>query len=124
MRAAGTTHYFIRGELQLPVVDAAIGPFVWSIWASLSGPNMQKTVEHWDDPERASLPPMFGWLCNELLPYDTSSGNLALNVHTRAPGVAPLIEVDPDSDHPLAREQRDGISLHRVAELNRLLLSG
>jgi hypothetical protein len=48
--------------------------------------------------------------------------NLAVNVHTREPGVVPLIELDLTSDHPLAREQREGITLHRVAELNRLLL--
>jgi hypothetical protein len=28
--------------------------------------------------------------------------------------------VDPTLDHPLAREQVEGISMHRVAELNRL----
>lgn len=119
-----TTHYFIRGELQLPVLDAANEPFAWSVWVSLSGPNMTKTVEHWDDPRRAALPPMFGWLCNWLLPYDPPTTNLAVNVHTRNPGTVPLIELDPTSDHPLAREQVDGITIHRVAELNRLLLAG
>jgi hypothetical protein len=118
------THYFLRGELQLPVLDASIGPFAWSVWVSLSGPNMKKTVEHWDDPDRAALAPMFGWLCNWLLPYEPPTTNLAVNVHTRPPGTVPLIEVDPSSDHPLAREQVDGITIHRVAELNRLLLAG
>lgn len=60
----GTTNYFVRGELQIPVVDSAGGVFAWSVWVSLSGPNMKTTVEHWGDPHRAALPPMLGWLCN------------------------------------------------------------
>lgn len=119
-----TTHYFIRGELQLPVRDAAVDVFAWSVWVSLSAPNMKRTVEHWDDPARAALPPMFGWLCNWLTPYDPPTTNLAVNVHTRAPGTVPLIQLDPSVDHPLVREQVDGITLHRVAQLNRLLLAG
>ncbi|MEI7056379.1 DUF2199 domain-containing protein [Nocardioides sp. CCNWLW239] len=119
-----TTHYFIRGELQLPVIDADLDVFAWSVWASLSAPNMKMTVEHWEDPERAGLPPMFGWLSNWLMPYDPPTTNLAVNVHTRAPGTVPLIQLDPSIDHPLVREQVDGITIHRVAELNRLLLAG
>ena len=117
-----TTHYFIRGELQLPVIDAAVGPFVWSVWVSLSESNMRKTVEHWDDPDRAGLAPMFGWLCN-WLPYDPPTTELAVNVYTREPGAVPLFELDPNVDHPLVREQVEGITLHRIAELNRLLLA-
>lgn len=122
--ADDTTHYFLRGELQVPVLDAGIDPFVWSVWVSLSGPSMRTTVEHWDDPDRAGLPPMFGWLCTWLMPYEPPTTNLAVNVHTRAPGTVPLIELDPSVDHPLVREQVDGITMHRVAELNRLLLPG
>ena len=119
----GTTNYFVRGELQIPVVDSAGGVFAWSVWVSLSGPNMKTTVEHWDDPERTALPPMFGWLCNWLLPYDPPTTNLPVNVHTRAPGMVPLFELDPSIDHPLVREQFAGITIHRVAELNRILLA-
>lgn len=119
----GTTHHFLRGELRLPIRDAAIGPFAWSVWVSLSGPNMETTIEHWEDPERAGLPPMFGWLCTWLMPYDPPTLNLAVNVHTGSPGAVPLIELDPSTGHPLAREQVEGITLHRVAELNRLLLA-
>lgn len=32
----GTTHYFVRGELQIPVVDSEIGVFAWSVWVSRS----------------------------------------------------------------------------------------
>ncbi|WP_420271808.1 DUF2199 domain-containing protein [Occultella aeris] len=117
------TFYFIRGELRVPVTDAVIGDFAWSVWASLSERNMQLAAKRWDDPNRVNLDPMFGWLNNRLAPFDPPTMNLAVNVHTRPPGVVPLIELDPSSDHPLALEQQEGITLHRVAELNRLLLA-
>jgi hypothetical protein len=116
------THYFVRGELPLPIIDSDNEVFVWAVWVSLSTKNMKKTVEHWEDPDRATLPPMFGWLCNWLAPYEPATTNLAVNVHTRAPGVVPWFELDPTVDHPLVREQTQGVSLHRVAELNRMLL--
>lgn len=118
------TWYFIRGELRIPVVDAAVGDFAWSVWASLSETNMKLAAKLWDDPRRVHLDPMFGWLDSWLAPFEQSTANLAVNVHIRAPGIVPLIELDPTSDHQLAREQREGISLHRVAELNRMLLEG
>lgn len=63
---------------------------------------------------------MFGWLRSDL-PYELSTLDLRTQVHTRAPGLVPLVEVEP-TGHPLAQEQAAGISVHRVAELNRALL--
>ena len=111
------THYFIRGQLELPVDDPELDLFVWSVWISLSEESMAITAQHWDDPARTDLPPMFGWLCNDL-PYPEPTSPLPVSVHTRAPGVAPAVVLEPDVDHPLALEQRRGISRHRVAELN------
>ena len=85
---------------------------------------MATTEQHWSDPDRAALPPMFGWLANELGLYDQPTALLAAHVHTRPPGMAPFVELDPSLDHPLVREQVDGISLHRVAELNRQIMGG
>jgi hypothetical protein len=42
-------------------------------------------------------------------------------VHLRGGGIRPFIELEP-TDHPLAIEQREGISLERVKELAALLL--
>ncbi|MDP3893301.1 DUF2199 domain-containing protein [Nocardioides sp.] len=118
----GQELFFIRGHIEIPVHDAPFDFFTWSAWVSLSATSMDTTIEHWDDPQRDQLPPMFGWLNNELPPYDESTLSLPTHVHTQAPGLVPLIELDPGIDHPLIREQLEGISAHRVAELNRLLL--
>ena len=42
--------------------------------------------------------------------------NLKTMVHPREPGLRPLIELEP-TDHPLAVEQREGISQDRLAQI-------
>jgi hypothetical protein len=42
-------------------------------------------------------------------------------VHTRAVGVRPYIQLEP-TDHPLAVEQRTGITLARVQEIAEMVL--
>ena len=57
----------------------------------------------------------FDWLCNMIDGYpDTLS--LKTMVRLRDQGERPLIELEP-TDHPLAIEQRDGITPARAAEL-------
>src|SRR5215217_9048767 len=58
----GEWQYFLRGHIEIPITDAPGDQFAWSAWVSLSEASMQLTVDHWDDPERANLAPMFGWL--------------------------------------------------------------
>jgi hypothetical protein len=42
--------------------------------------------------------------------------NLKTKVHLRDDGIRPLIELEPSS-HPLAVDQREGITVDRVAEI-------
>ena len=59
---------------------------------------------------------MFGCLTTELPIYPVSTLSLKTNVRTRPVGERPLIELEP-TDHPLAVEQREGITLARVIEI-------
>ncbi|WP_125775826.1 DUF2199 domain-containing protein [Antribacter gilvus] len=113
----GTRHYFVRGHIEIPVLDDGVGTFVWSVWVSLSQASMSKQVAHWDDPARARLEPMFAWVCTRL-PYEPTTSPMAARLHTREPGVVPWIELHPELDHPLVTEQLSGITMHRVAEIN------
>lgn len=117
----GGTSYFLRGEVTLPLLDAGdLASFSWSVWVLLSGESLEVLFEHWDEPDRAErVPPVFGLLASEL-PYEPSTLDLRAVVHTREPGLVPRIELEQahDSPHPLAREQAEGITWHRVAELN------
>ncbi|WP_374211160.1 DUF2199 domain-containing protein [Pseudarthrobacter cellobiosi] len=116
----GEWHYFLRGHIEIPILDVPGEVFSWSVWVSVSEESIQQVADHWEDPARASLPPLFGWLCNEL-PYKQSTISTPTLVHSRDPGVVPFIQLDPSVDHPLVGEQGMGITLHRLAEINHLV---
>jgi hypothetical protein len=109
-------HYFVLGRIAIPVVGWA-EQFVWLAWVSLSQMNFSRACELWDRVGRENEPPYFGWL-SSALPYEPSTLNLKVNLHTRPVGERPFVELEPTS-HPLAVEQREGISpakVQRIAE--------
>lgn len=106
--------FFVRGSLEVPVHGES-EPFSWGVWVSLSEASYRQWVDSFHLEERSHLGPFFGWLNTALNPYpDTVS--LKTRVHLRDHGMRPYIELEP-TDHPLAIEQREGISAERVAEL-------
>jgi hypothetical protein len=112
--------FFIRGLIRLPVRDAD-QDFEWGVWVSLSRENFERAGELWETEGRESEPPYFGWLSTELEMYSPSTLSLKTYVHTQPVGLRPLVELEP-TDHPLALEQRDGITLARVQEFAERLL--
>jgi hypothetical protein len=114
-------HYFVRGCLDIPIHGGA-EVFRWGVWVSLSKQSFHRMSEFWDAPGRESEPPFFGWLCTSLPGYpDTTT--LKTHVHLRPLGERPFIELET-TDHPLAVEQRSGISLARAREIGESLLHG
>jgi len=107
-------HYFVRGCIEIPVLDG-VGPFIWGVWVSLSEKSFERMSELWESPDREGEPPHFGWL-STFLPGYPETLNLKTNVHTRLVGQRPSIELEP-TDHPLAVEQREGITMARVQEI-------
>ena len=105
--------FYIRGCLQIPLIEHA-APFVWGVWVSVSQANFERVLALWD-ADASGQEPMFGWLSNNISTYPPTFG-LKTNVHLRGGGLRPSIELEP-TDHPLAREQRQGISLKRVEEI-------
>lgn len=95
--------------------------FEWGVWVSLSQRNFLRMHELWHTPGRENEPPYFGWLSTEIPVYRPSTLSLKTQVHTRPVGERPLIELEP-TDHPLAVEQRAGITVARVQEFAELLL--
>ncbi|HLH25307.1 MAG TPA: DUF2199 domain-containing protein [Chloroflexota bacterium] len=112
-------HFFIRGNIEIPIRGQET-PFGWTVWTSLSRANFERAVRLWDRPERVDEPPYFGWLNNLLPPYPTTI-DLKTHVHTRPVGTRPYIELEP-TDHPLAVEQRQGITMARVQEIAEIML--
>ena len=64
---------------------------------------------------------MFGWLMADLPTYEPTTLNLKTMVQTRPLGLRPLVELEP-TDHPLAVEQREGITVARVQSIAEQLL--
>lgn len=115
-------YFFVRARLVLPVTDAAPGTeFDWGVWVSLSRDNFARALSLWTTPGREREEPYFGWLSTELPLYQPSTLSLKTRVHTQPVGQRPLIELEP-TDHPLAVEQRTGITLARVQEIAETLL--
>ena len=106
--------FFVRGVIEIPVAGAD-EPFGWGVWVSLSRDNFHEYLDHWDDPHRGELGPYFGWLSANFLTYPDAE-NLKTMVHPRGDALRPLIELEP-TEHPLSIDQREGITVERVAEL-------
>ena len=85
------------------------------MWVSLSEKNFNQAVDLWEKPGRETEPPYFGWL-NTDIPLYPNTPNLKTHVHTRPVGERPYIQLEP-IDHPLAIEQREGITLARAQNL-------
>jgi hypothetical protein len=113
--------YFVRGCLDLPILGSH-EVFRWLVWVSVSEDSFWRMSELWEDPARESEPPYFGWL-NTALPEYPDTLDLNVAVHSRPVGERPFVEVGP-TEHPLALEQRNGLSWEQVHARVELLLHG
>jgi hypothetical protein len=107
-------HFFIRGVLPIPVAGSD-DEFRYGVWTTLSETSFMRVLELWDDPKRSEEPPYFGWLSNRISGYPETL-NLKTNVRTAALDLRPTIDLQP-TDHPLALEQRDGMTTERLQEI-------
>jgi hypothetical protein len=109
-------HFFIRAMVVLPVVGGEPNAqFEWGVWVSLSPADFERMTSMWTTPGREQEPPYFGWLATQL-PYTPTTLNLKTNVRTQPIGKRPLVQLEP-TDHPLAVEQRTGVTMARVQEI-------
>jgi hypothetical protein len=106
--------FYIRGCVEIPV-HGEEEPFVYGLWASVSEESYAEFQRTFHSSRRSQVGPFFGWLNAELALYP-STENLKTLVHLRDDGIRPYIELEP-TDHPLALEQRNGISVERVGEI-------
>ena len=106
--------HFLRVLLSVPINGESVD-VAWGVWVEVSAADWERAYERWDDPNQAGEPPFPGRLANALRGYE---GTLGLPGHVRltGPTMAPVFELDPDVEHPLAREQRGGVARERVVE--------
>lgn len=109
--AEGETNYFIRGVLELPIrgTDTV---FAYGVWASLSPASFKRAVRAYND--NTSAGPFFGWISNRLPGYpDTLALKSEVSVRQT---LKSTILLEP-TDHPLSKEQHEGITMERVHEI-------
>jgi hypothetical protein len=104
-------HFFVRGCLAVPIIDVPAA-LVWGVWASLSPASFERVLALWDSEERLHERPYFGWLSNSIPGYPETL-SLETRVHTRPKRMRPFVQL-ASGDHPLAIEQRDGITVERA----------
>ncbi|MEU1951200.1 DUF2199 domain-containing protein [Nocardia rhamnosiphila] len=113
-------HYFVKGLIEIPVIDSD-ETFSWAVWVSLSSENYSRVTDLWNTAGREAEKPYFGWLTTDLSVYSPTTLDLKTRLHTRPVGERPFIELEP-TDHPLAVEQRTGITRDRVRDIAEAML--
>ena len=106
--------------MEIPVRGAP-GPLIYGVWTSLSDNSFRRARElAAGAPLPPDEPPWFGWFANSLDGYPETL-LLKARVQARPGGMRPTIELEP-TDHPLAVEQREGITAERLIEIVRRLV--
>jgi hypothetical protein len=111
--------FFVRAVLRLPVLDAE-QDFEWGVWVSQSERNFRRLQRPWNVVRQHRIEPTFGYVSNDLPGYGETTLEVTSMLHHQRRGWRPLVELEA-TDHPLAVEQREGITSARVHELTAFL---
>ncbi len=112
---------YLRGVIEIPIVGLN-DCFRWGAWVAVTEEGFRRALELWTAEVIEDEPPLGGRLGNDICSYPETY-NLTAHVHLRRGKLRPAIELLSD-DHPLAIEQRDGITMERVEEIVATCSSG
>jgi hypothetical protein len=116
----GGDEYYLRGIIELPIVGLD-EVFLWGAWARVWQKDYEEFAAHYDAEGRDKLiGPYKARLCNNFPGYELETLNLKCNLKVQPVGTRPLLVID-EPEHPLATEQRNGISLTRARQLSALV---
>lgn len=108
--------FFIRAVCPIPIVGRE-ETFGWGVWVSLGSESYQRYREAFNDSDQSRIGGMFGWFCNRIPVYPDTL-HLQTSVIPQDHRRRPLVWINEASkDHPLYREQREGMSLERLGEV-------
>ncbi len=111
--------FYLRGRILLPVIGQD-DPFVWGVWAEVSPANFLRSNQVWHTAGRENEPPFRGYLNSEIFIFGNTI-NLEVDIHTQVIGERPRFTIS-NPDHPLALEQRNGITLERAQEIAEMII--
>jgi hypothetical protein len=106
--------YFLRVLLPIPVRGEEEA-CAWGVWAEVNEAAFSRTRALWDDSSQYDELPFQATLANALNCYSATLG-LPGAVTLTGPEIIPTFVLASELDHPLAREQRDGVHPERVVE--------
>jgi hypothetical protein len=106
--------FFVHGGIDIPIIGMQ-ECFTFGVWVSLAKENFLIWQDNYETQKRSHIGPFFGWLCT-VIPVYPDTMHLKTMVHLRDDGIRPSIELEP-TDHPLAIDQRNGITLDRALEI-------
>jgi hypothetical protein len=106
--------FFVRGVLEIPVIGLD-EKFCWGVWSSVSRASVNRIIALWEEPMVENEPPCPGWLSSAITIYP-DTWHLKTLAHLRGVALRPRIEL-MEADHPLYREQQEGITVERVLEI-------
>ena len=101
-----------RGVLRIPLIDEP-QVFGFGVWVSQKRENFENYLANFDSAE---IGPYFGWLCTNIRRYEGGTAQLKTMAHFQGGNQRPHIVVEP-TDHPLAIDQREGITLAKAWEI-------
>lgn len=104
--------FFLRGVLPLAVLEVG-DEYCIGAWVEVDPPVFERVCALWDEDGRGEAP-FAARLANRIQGQADTLG-LEARLQLSEPGRRPRIYL-PAGSHPLAGEQRDGISLHRAHE--------
>jgi len=104
--------FYIRGVLKLPIHEQS-QPFGFGVWVSQKKENFYTYRKY---PDTSEIGPFFGWLCTRIRYYKDDTSMLKTMAHFHDGTLRPTIELEP-TDHPLAIDQRNGITLAKAWEI-------
>jgi hypothetical protein len=112
--------YYLRGVVELPITGVE-EKFLWGVWARVWQTDYEEFANHYDVSRREeTIGPYKGRLCNNLPGYVPTTLNLTCSIQVQPVGTRPLFVID-EPEHPLAIEQREGITLKRAREIAALV---
>ena len=104
--------FYIRGVLDILIHDYE-RPLGFGVWVSQKRENFRTYLRQ---PDTSAIGPFFGWLCTSIKYYSPDTFLLKTRAHFRDGNLRPRIELEP-TDHPLAVDQREGITLAKAWEI-------
>ncbi len=104
--------FFIRGVILIPIKETS-DHFGVGVWVSQKRENFETYLKNSD---MSGIGPFFGWLCNTLPFYESSTWALKTRAHFQGNNQRPLIEIAP-CDHPLYLDYSAGVTLERAWQL-------